>query len=1038
VTSAPYTLAWSNPPAGSYSVTAKATDDKGKVTTSAGRSITVKTGPPAIELITPTNGQTYTAPASVTLTANATPAAGTTLSRVEYYRGSTRIGSATTAPYTVTWSNAGAGNYSVTAKATDNKGGTSTSPARSITVNANQTPAVELTSPANGQTFAAPATITLTANATDSDGTITKVEYYRSSTRIGTASSPPYTVTWANAGTGTYSLTAKATDDKGKVTTSVARTITVNANQAPAVELTSPANGQTFAAPATITLTANASDSDGTITKVDFYRGTTLIGTKTTAPYSVTWTDAPAGTYSLTAKATDDKGSVTTSSARSITVKANQAPTVELTSPANGQTFNAPATITLTANASDTDGTIAKVEFYRGATLIGTKTAAPYTVTWTDAPAGTYSLTAKATDDKGAVTTSSARSITVTAAPPTISLTSPTEGQSFTAPASISLAVSVTAGSGTITKVEYFRGATLIGTVTAAPYSYTWTDVPVGNYTLTAKATNSNGGATTSTARTVTVNANQAPTVALTAPTEGQTFTAPATVTLTANATDSDGTIARVEFYRGTTLIGTKTSAPYTVTWTNAPAGTYSLTAKATDDKGAVTTSSARSITVTAVPPTISLTSPTDGQSFTAPASMTLAVSVTPGSGTLTKVEYFRGSTLIGTVTTAPYSYSWTDVPAGSYTLTAKATNSNNGVTTSTARTITVNANQAPTVALTAPTDGQTFTAPATITLTANASDSDGTIAKVEFYRGATLIGTRTTSPYSVTWSDAPAGSYTLTAKATDDKGAVTTSAARTITVEGTAVSGNVYYIHSDHLETPREITNEQNQTVWKNPPLTEPFGSTPVDDDPDGDGQAFTFNLRFPGQYYDRETGTHYNYFRDNYLPDFGRYGQSDPIGLAGGINTYGYVRGNPLGEVDPLGLCACPGGIWKQLVGDFGVSVAAGGFFSITKVHYICQSKPGVTVTGTQICFGGGPIVALGAGWNFSGRTYGAPDSSDLGGWSKHQGQFSFGPFGVQAPVDGNPGGSASVGKSIGGGAAYTSCYLIIWETTCPECDK
>jgi RHS repeat-associated protein len=143
-----------------------------------------------------------------------------------------------------------------------------------------------------------------------------------------------------------------------------------------------------------------------------------------------------------------------------------------------------------------------------------------------------------------------------------------------------------------------------------------------------------------------------------------------------------------------------------------------------------------------------------------------------------------------------------------------------------------------------------------------------------------------------------------LTAKATDDKGAVTTSAARSITVEGTAVSGNVYYIHTDHLDTPREITNEQNQTVWKNPPLTEPFGSTPVDEDPDGDGQAFTFNLRFPGQYYDQETGVHYNYFRDNYLPDFGRYGQSDPIGLAGGINTYAYVRGNPLLWSDWWGL--------------------------------------------------------------------------------------------------------------------------------------
>src|SRR5204862_484060 len=102
------------------------------------------------------------------------------------------------------------------------------------------------------------------------------------------------------------------------------------------------------------------------------------------------------------------------------------------------------------------------------------------------------------------------------------------------------------------------------------------------------------------------------------------------------------------------------------------------------------------------------------------------------------------------------------------------------------ARTITVGAaNQAPTVSLTAPANGATFTAPATITVSATAADADGTVAKVDFFAGTTLIGTDTSSPYSISWSNVAAGSYSLTAVATDNAGATTTSAARTITVTG-------------------------------------------------------------------------------------------------------------------------------------------------------------------------------------------------------------------------------------------------------------
>jgi RHS repeat-associated protein len=132
-----------------------------------------------------------------------------------------------------------------------------------------------------------------------------------------------------------------------------------------------------------------------------------------------------------------------------------------------------------------------------------------------------------------------------------------------------------------------------------------------------------------------------------------------------------------------------------------------------------------------------------------------------------------------------------------------------------------------------------------------------------------------------------------------------------------------VLHIHSDHLGTPRVITNQASQSRWSW--MAEPFGTTAANNNPASLG-AFTFNLRMPGQYADSETGLFYNYFRDLDTAT-GRYVQSDPIGLVGGINTYGYVGGNPASWIDPLGLytevirwAPSPGlgGLWGHISGN------------------------------------------------------------------------------------------------------------------------
>ncbi|MDC8445886.1 MAG: hypothetical protein LV471_08200, partial [Nitrosomonas sp.] len=124
------------------------------------------------------------------------------------------------------------------------------------------------------------------------------------------------------------------------------------------------------------------------------------------------------------------------------------------------------------------------------------------------------------------------------------------------------------------------------------------------------------------------------------------------------------------------------------------------------------------------------------------------------------------------------------------------------------------------------------------------------------------------------------------------------------------AESIEVYMIHADHLGTPRIIVDSTHTPVWRWQNQNA-FGSNPHDEDPGGDGNLFEYNLRFAGQYFDTETGLHYNYHR-NYEPQTGRYLSPDPIGLAGGLNTYGYALQNPVSFNDPTGEYVPPLLLW------------------------------------------------------------------------------------------------------------------------------
>jgi len=279
----------------------------------------------------------------------------------------------------------------------------------------NLAPTVSIVSPINGTTIVGPTNITLTANASDADGSINKVEFFDNGDLIGTVTTPTsnqYVLNWTNVNLGDHSILAIATDNLGK--TNVSNTANIFVNGLAEVSITGPATASQFQAPANITINANASYANGSITKVDFYANGLLLGTVTntgTNQYSFNWNGVTSGRYNLTAAATDNNGVLTKSAAIPVEVylKGNLTPQVSIISPSSGSIYLAPASVNIRADATDSDGTVTQVDFYNNGAFVGRGTSTgtnQFSFTWNNLPKGIYNLTAVAKDNQGAMSAS--------------------------------------------------------------------------------------------------------------------------------------------------------------------------------------------------------------------------------------------------------------------------------------------------------------------------------------------------------------------------------------------------------------------------------------------------------------------------------------------------------------------------------------------------------------------------------------------------------------------------------------------------------
>lgn len=378
----------------------------------------------------------------------------------------------------------------------------------------NLAPTVSIVDPATGASFIGPTNLTISATAVDADGSVTTVEFYDNGTLLasGTLNGDQYQLAVNGLSYGSHTITAVATDDLGKKRVSEPVNILVNGSAM--VSITSPANYITLNKPANVAITIAASIPGGTISKVDLYADSSIyLGTASVGgpgQYSLTWSAVPSGQHVLTAVVTDNLDITTTSAPVYFTV--NESPVISLTAPAAAAVFSpAPASISLTAHASDWDGYISRVDFYANGSLIGTNASHgvnQFTLSWANVPSGNYSLTAVAVDSAGASKTSAPVAIRVNT-PPTVSLISPTSGTQFTTPTNIVMTATAADNDGSVSGVDFYANGNRIGSGTAiggGQFSFAWNAVGIGNYALFAKAFDNNGGATSSATSNVSVN----------------------------------------------------------------------------------------------------------------------------------------------------------------------------------------------------------------------------------------------------------------------------------------------------------------------------------------------------------------------------------------------------------------------------------------------------------------------------------------------------------------------------------------------------
>lgn len=456
--------------------------------------------------------------------------------------------------------------------------------------------------------------VTLSAGVTGTNAVYTTQFFVNNvPVSIPTTHSPSFTPTaaWTPPKPGEYFLTARTVDSIGNTATSLPVRVFVTG-----ASVISPVRNTLVPRGSSVVIAADATVGLGFIRQIEFFVNGTSIGVDSTRPYSLPYTPPALGAYSITVRATDNNGAVTPASPANLIQVVNpigNPPSIRIAAPLDNSGVRAGVEVPILVDASDADGFPTKVEIYLNGDLLTTDTSVPFTGTWTPAVPGQYHLVALAFDDKGNVAATTPTVVNVVFSLPTVEI-EPLPQRPIVEGETIKIRVKANGSGGglsSLSTVEFLVDGNVVDSLPknpnnleippplTDPLDFEWrSTVQPGQHRLAARVTDASGLKITSAEVPVTVVVNQLPQVAVTNPTPGTSVALNTATTLQATASDVDGRIETVEFFVNGTSLGTTNRSPYQVSWTPSASGPADISAKATDNAGGTTISTAVSVTV--------------------------------------------------------------------------------------------------------------------------------------------------------------------------------------------------------------------------------------------------------------------------------------------------------------------------------------------------------------------------------------------------------------------------------------------------------